>query len=124
MRFFKPLQFNVLKIKLCCGDLTVFKYFFQDPGSRFGIRIRSRRPLNPDPKHCLHYPRYQHVDGNTYLQTYFICPVSDSIVCTGPYGARPRGNSLICLFCSSPYTAEDYQRHLKPHQACARAFYN
>ena len=34
----------------------------------------------------------------------------------GPYGARPRGNSLICLFCCSPYTAEDYQRHLKPHQ--------
>ena len=34
----------------------------------------------------------------------------------GPYGARPRGNSLICLFCSSPYTAEDYQRHLKPHE--------
>jgi len=33
-----------------------------------------------------------------------------------PYGARPRGNSLICLFCLSPYTAEDYQRHLKPHQ--------
>merc|ERR1719410_3025212 len=35
---------------------------------------------------------------------------------SGPYGARPRGNSLICLFCSSPYTPEDYQRHLKPHQ--------
>ena len=35
---------------------------------------------------------------------------------SGPYGARPRGNSLICLFCSSPYTAEDYQRHLKPHE--------
>ena len=35
---------------------------------------------------------------------------------SGPYGARPRGNSLICLFCSSPYTPEDYQRHLKPHE--------
>ena len=35
---------------------------------------------------------------------------------TGPYGARPRGNSLICLFCSSPYTADDYQRHLLPHK--------
>jgi len=34
----------------------------------------------------------------------------------GPYGARPRGNSLICLFCLAPYTPEDYQRHLKPHQ--------
>ena len=27
-----------------------------------------------------------------------------------------RGNSLICLFCNSPYTPEDYQRHLKPHE--------
>ena len=27
----------------------------------------------------------------------------------GPYGARPRGNSLICLFCLAPYTPEDYQ---------------
>lgn len=34
---------------------------------------------------------------------------------SGPYGARPRGNSIICLFCSSPYTADDYQKHLSPH---------
>lgn len=33
------------------------------------------------------------------------------------YQLHFRGNSLICLFCSSPYTTEDYQRHLTPHQA-------
>ena len=43
-----------------------------------------------------------------------IASVQPGVVTT--YGARPKGNSVCCLFCSSPYTAEDYQRHLKPHQ--------
>jgi len=54
------------------------------------------------------------VDLAIQLATH-IAAVQPGVV--GPYGARPRGNSLICLFCASPYTAEDYQRHLGPHHA-------
>ena len=33
----------------------------------------------------------------------------DDIVEQMGVGARPHGNSLICLFCMAPYTPEDYQ---------------
>lgn len=30
-------------------------------------------------------------------------------------GQGARGNSLLCIFCNSPFTYEDYLRHIQPH---------
>ena len=30
-------------------------------------------------------------------------------------GSNNRGNSLLCIFCNSPFTHEDYLRHIQPH---------
>jgi hypothetical protein len=30
-------------------------------------------------------------------------------------GQGGRGNSLLCIFCNSPFTYEDYLRHIQPH---------
>uniref|UniRef100_A0A0K2TX20 Uncharacterized protein n=1 Tax=Lepeophtheirus salmonis TaxID=72036 RepID=A0A0K2TX20_LEPSM len=35
-----------------------------------------------------------------------------------------RGNSLLCVFCNSPYTYEDYIRHVTPHQDAILATLN
>ena len=53
------------------------------------------------------------VDLATNLATH-VAAVQPGVNTT--YGARPRGNNLICLFNSSPYTPEDYVKHLRPHE--------
>lgn len=34
---------------------------------------------------------------------------------TNQPGNSGRGNSLLCIFCNSPFTHEDYLRHIQPH---------
>ena len=44
----------------------------------------------------------------------FIAQLAKHIRMTQP-GQGGRGNSLLCIFCNSPFTFEDYLRHIQPH---------
>ena len=44
----------------------------------------------------------------------FVANLAKHICVTQP-GHGGRGNSLLCIFCNSPFTYEDYLRHIQPH---------
>ena len=44
----------------------------------------------------------------------FVANLAKHIRMTQP-GNSGRGNSLLCIFCNSPFTYEDYLRHIQPH---------